>query len=73
MLDEAGAKVIVTADHGNAEQMLEGDGAMNTAHSTGMVPLVVLDKNVKLEGRRRAQPTWLRPCCASWVWKLRQR
>jgi 2,3-bisphosphoglycerate-independent phosphoglycerate mutase len=42
------AKVIVTADHGNAEQMLEPDGAMNTAHSTGKVPLVVLDKDISL-------------------------
>ena len=42
VLDGVGAKVIVTADHGNAEEMLEADGAVNTAHSTGKVPLVVL-------------------------------
>jgi 2,3-bisphosphoglycerate-independent phosphoglycerate mutase len=38
----------VTADHGNAEEMLEADGAVNTAHSVGKVPLVVLDSDVKL-------------------------
>jgi len=37
----AGGACIVTADHGNAEQMLEPDGAPNTAHSTNPVPFVV--------------------------------
>jgi 2,3-bisphosphoglycerate-independent phosphoglycerate mutase len=32
---------IVTADHGNADNMLEPDGSPNTAHSTNPVPLVV--------------------------------
>ena len=31
---ESGGACIVTADHGNAEQMLEPDGSPNTAHST---------------------------------------
>ena len=37
---QAGA-CIVTADHGNAEQMLEPDGSPNTAHSTNPVPPIV--------------------------------
>ena len=32
---------IVTADHGNADHMLEEDGSPNTAHSMNPVPLVV--------------------------------
>jgi 2,3-bisphosphoglycerate-independent phosphoglycerate mutase len=32
---------VVTADHGNAEQMLEADGRPHTAHTTNPVPLVV--------------------------------
>jgi len=32
---------IVTADHGNADNMLEPDGSPNTAHSLNPVPLVV--------------------------------
>jgi 2,3-bisphosphoglycerate-independent phosphoglycerate mutase len=32
---------IVTADHGNADHMLEPDGSPNTAHSLSPVPLVV--------------------------------
>jgi len=36
----AGACVI-TADHGNAEQMLEPDGSPNTAHSVNPVPVII--------------------------------
>ena len=32
---------MVTADHGNADQMLEPDGSPNTAHSMNPVPLIV--------------------------------
>ena len=36
---------LVTADHGNAEQMLEPDGVSpHTAHTTNPVPLVVTDE-----------------------------
>ena len=37
----SGGTCIVTADHGNAEHMLEPDGSPNTAHSLNPVPLVV--------------------------------
>ena len=37
----AGGACLVTADHGNAEQMLEPDGGPNTAHSLNPVPIVV--------------------------------
>jgi 2,3-bisphosphoglycerate-independent phosphoglycerate mutase len=36
-----GGACIITADHGNAEQMLEPDGSPNTAHSTNPVPFIV--------------------------------
>jgi 2,3-bisphosphoglycerate-independent phosphoglycerate mutase len=36
-----GGAVIVTADHGNADHMLEPDGSPNTAHSLNPVPLIV--------------------------------
>ena len=38
---ETGGVCIVTADHGNADHMLEDDGSPNTAHSMNPVPLVV--------------------------------
>ncbi len=45
---EAGGACIVTADHGNAEQMLEPDGSPNTAHSLNPVPFIVTDSAVEL-------------------------
>jgi 2,3-bisphosphoglycerate-independent phosphoglycerate mutase len=42
-----GGVALVTADHGNAEQMLEADGkSPHTAHTTNPVPLVVTDSEV---------------------------
>ena len=38
---EAGGACVVTADHGNADHMLEPDGSPNTAHSLNPVPLIV--------------------------------
>jgi 2,3-bisphosphoglycerate-independent phosphoglycerate mutase len=38
---EAGGACIVTADHGNADHMLEPDGSPNTAHSLNPVPVIV--------------------------------
>jgi 2,3-bisphosphoglycerate-independent phosphoglycerate mutase len=39
----SGGACVVTADHGNADNMLEPDGGPNTAHSMNPVPLVVTD------------------------------
>jgi 2,3-bisphosphoglycerate-independent phosphoglycerate mutase len=36
-----GGGLIVTADHGNADEMLEADGSPDTAHSTNPVPLIL--------------------------------
>jgi 2,3-bisphosphoglycerate-independent phosphoglycerate mutase len=38
---ERGGVCLVTADHGNADNMLEPDGSPNTAHSMNPVPVVV--------------------------------
>ncbi len=38
-----GGALLVTADHGNADHMLEPDGSPNTAHSLNPVPLVVVN------------------------------
>jgi 2,3-bisphosphoglycerate-independent phosphoglycerate mutase len=38
---ESGGACVVTADHGNADHMLEPDGSPNTAHSVNPVPLIV--------------------------------
>jgi 2,3-bisphosphoglycerate-independent phosphoglycerate mutase len=37
----SGGACVITADHGNADNMLEPDGSPNTAHSMNPVPMVV--------------------------------
>ncbi len=44
-----GGVCIVTADHGNADQMLEPDGSPNTAHSLNPVPLIVTLDGAELD------------------------
>jgi len=38
---QSGGACVITADHGNADHMLEDDGSPNTAHSLNPVPLIV--------------------------------
>jgi 2,3-bisphosphoglycerate-independent phosphoglycerate mutase len=46
---EQGGVSLITADHGNAEQMLEEDGkSPHTAHTSNPVPLIVTDPEVTL-------------------------
>jgi len=44
----SGGTCLITADHGNAEHMLEEDGSPNTAHSTNPVPLIVTHPGLTL-------------------------
>lgn len=44
---ESGYTVIVTADHGNADNAVNPDGSPNTAHSLNPVPFIVVDKDIK--------------------------
>lgn len=41
--------IIITADHGNCEVMINNDDSINTQHTTNKVPFIVLDKNLKLK------------------------
>ncbi|MDQ2983549.1 MAG: 2,3-bisphosphoglycerate-independent phosphoglycerate mutase [Actinomycetota bacterium] len=51
-VSRAGGVSLVTADHGNAEQMLEPDGkSPHTAHTSNPVPLVVTDTSLELAER----------------------
>lgn len=48
IVTELGGVLIIVADHGNAEQMLEKDGKTPmTMHSTNKVKLIITDKEVK--------------------------
>ena len=52
---ELGGVCLITADHGNAEQMLEPDGVSpHTAHTTNPVPLIVTAAEVDAPGGWRA-------------------
>ncbi|HEU4943505.1 MAG TPA: 2,3-bisphosphoglycerate-independent phosphoglycerate mutase, partial [Gaiellaceae bacterium] len=42
-VERRGGVCLITADHGNAEQMLDDDGGPHTAHTTNLVPLVLTD------------------------------
>ena len=44
----SGGACVITADHGNADHMLEPDGSPNTAHSLNPVPVVVTVPGVHL-------------------------
>ena len=44
---EQGGVVLLTADHGNAEQMIDENGKPHTAHSLNPVPLVLIDDTRK--------------------------
>ncbi|MDZ7642622.1 MAG: 2,3-bisphosphoglycerate-independent phosphoglycerate mutase [Desulfurivibrio sp.] len=43
----AGGAVLITADHGNAEEMLTQDGDPLTAHSCNPVPLLLIDPSAE--------------------------
>jgi 2,3-bisphosphoglycerate-independent phosphoglycerate mutase len=40
--EKAGAVVVVTADHGNAEEMIDEQGRPKTAHTTNPVPVIIV-------------------------------
>jgi len=46
----AGGACVITADHGNAEELLGHDGTTSTAHSLNPVPLIVTARGVTLRG-----------------------
>ncbi len=47
-VDRLGGVMLITADHGNAEHLLEPDGSPHTAHTTNPVPLIVTDPEARL-------------------------
>ncbi len=56
-----GGVSLITADHGNAERMIDTDGEPFTAHTTNLVPFYIVGANVKLRDGRLADiaPTML--------------
>lgn len=46
---ELGGTMLITADHGNSEQLLDENGNPFTAHTTNEVPLIVTNTHLKLK------------------------
>ena len=42
-----GYSFIIIADHGNADFMINEDGSPNTAHTTNLVPCIIIDRDVR--------------------------
>jgi 2,3-bisphosphoglycerate-independent phosphoglycerate mutase len=54
-VEKAGARALITADHGNCEVMIDPEtGGPHTAHTTSPVPLVVVDPDGERPLRRSA-------------------
>ena len=47
-VEEIGGTLIVTADHGNSEVMIDEEGHIITSHTTNKVPFIVTDKSIEL-------------------------
>lgn len=47
VLEKLQYSIIILADHGNAEYMANADGSPNTAHTTSLVPLILLDPDCR--------------------------
>ena len=60
--DETDSILIVTADHGNSDNMLDKEGRVLTAHSMSKVPFIVTLDNIKLKDGKLADiaPTILK-------------
>jgi 2,3-bisphosphoglycerate-independent phosphoglycerate mutase len=59
-VEREGGIALVTADHGNAEEMVDAEGNPQTAHTSNPVPLVVTDADVSLRedgGLKDLMPT----------------
>ena len=48
-IEELDGTLIVTADHGNCDYMLDENNNVVTSHSTSLVPFIVNKENIKLK------------------------
>ena len=51
---EIGATLVVTADHGNSDYMIDDNKNIITSHSTSRVPFIITDTNYKLKNGKLA-------------------
>jgi 2,3-bisphosphoglycerate-independent phosphoglycerate mutase len=60
-IEARGGVSLVTADHGNAETMLDENGEPHTAHTSNPVPLVLTDTKASLLGENKGELADLAP------------
>jgi 2,3-bisphosphoglycerate-independent phosphoglycerate mutase len=62
-----GGITVITADHGNCEEMLDAKGNAKTSHTLNVVPFVVVDPKAKyvVDASRVEQPAGLTNVAAS--------
>ena len=48
-VDELGGVLVIVADHGNAEELLDAEGKPKTAHTTNKVPCIIYDNTSNRE------------------------
>ena len=48
-VDKAGGVLLIVADHGNAEELMDADGNKKTAHTTNQVPCIIYDNTKNRE------------------------
>ena len=46
-VDELGGVLVIVADHGNAEELLDSTGAKKTSHTTNRVPCIIYDNTAE--------------------------
>ena len=56
-VDQAGGMLIITADHGNAEELLDRDGNPKTSHTTNPVPCIFYDNTKNARRYRLVNPS----------------
>lgn len=60
-IEEKEGTLIIIADHGNSDTMLDSEGRIVTSHSTSLVPFIITNKNLKVKDGKLADiaPTML--------------
>ena len=48
-VEELGGVMLITADHGNSDYMLDDNDNVITSHSTSLVPFIVTKEGIKVE------------------------
>lgn len=66
---ESGGRLVLTADHGNVEEMLDGQGRPQTAHTCNPVPFVVVQDGAAVPLREGGKLGDIAPTILD-LWKL---